>query len=80
MHAFVGFAELAGIARMHGQAKGAAIDLRGADLDEFEQFRVEAGLIDISLQRGDGLVGGGAYFDDINSLLHGKLPWLSLAQ
>ena len=39
-------------------------------------FGVEAGLIDITLQRRLGLEGGWAHFGDINSLLHGDLPVL----
>ncbi len=49
MHTIVALAEFAGVAGVHDQAKGAAIDLRGADLDEFAQFRVKTGLIDVSL-------------------------------
>ena len=58
MHAFIGFADLACFARMHGQAISAAVDLRRADLDELAQFRIESGLVDIPLQGTRCLKGG----------------------
>jgi hypothetical protein len=49
MHAIVAFAERAGVAGVNDQAEDAAIDLRGADIDEFAQFRVKTGLVDLTL-------------------------------
>ena len=49
VHALVGFAELARVARVHSEAIGATVDLRSADLDQFAQLRIKTGLIDIRL-------------------------------
>ena len=72
----LGGAVLAGVARVHDQAVGAAVDLRGADFDEFAQFGVEPGLIDISLQRSRRLVGRRIDLGHVDSLLHERSPLL----
>ncbi len=71
VHALVAFAELARVARMHGEAIGAAVDLA--------QLGVELGLIDISLQRGHRLVGRRIDLGHVDALLHEPAPLLGFA-
>src|SRR5262249_53560505 len=62
--------------RMHVDAVGAAVDLRGADLDEFHQARLEAGG-DRERRAGPHLhdVGGGG--EEINLSSHWTIPFVS---
>src|SRR5581483_1800450 len=60
------------VARMHGDTEGAAVDLRGTNLHEVAQLRIEPGLVDVGLQGSHGLIGGGTDLGDINARLHGK--------
>jgi hypothetical protein len=57
VHALVGFAELARVARVHSEAIGATVDLRSADLGQVAQLRIKPGLIDIRLECCNRLMG-----------------------
>src|SRR5262249_8124499 len=74
--ALLGLALAAGFGRMHVDAVGAAVDLRGADLDEFHQARLEAGG-DRERRAGPHLhdVGGGG--EEINLNSHWTIPFVS---
>ena len=52
-------AQLARVLGVHLQAEGALVDLRGADLDQLHQQRLEPVLLHGALQRQHGLIGGG---------------------
>jgi hypothetical protein len=79
MHSLVGLAMLACVARVHGQAIGAAVDLRRTDFYELAQFRIKPGSIDIRLQGSHGLKRGRTHFGDVNSLLHEDLVMADVA-
>src|SRR6185437_9949561 len=49
-------AELARVRDMHRDAKGTAVDLRGAHFDQLQQAMVQAALIDDGLQAAHGLI------------------------
>src|SRR5262249_56955433 len=74
--ALLGLALAAGFGRMHVDAVGAAVDLRGADLDEFHQARLEAGG-DRERRAGPHLhdVGGGG--EGIKLSSHWTIPFVS---
>src|SRR5262245_37883432 len=73
--ALLGLAPAAGFGRMHVDAVGAAVDLRGANLDEFDQARLEAGLdLEGSAAPGFHDVGGGG--EDINLGSHWTIPFV----
>ena len=60
--ALLGFAHGSGVLGVHVQAERAAIDLRRADLDQFQQFRLQAGvLVHTQAEEGahDALLHGG---------------------
>src|SRR5262249_27388419 len=73
--ALLGLALAAGFGRMHVDAVGAAVDLRGADLHEFHQARLEASG-DRERRAGPCLhdVGGGG--EEINLGSHWTIPFV----
>src|SRR5262249_35627370 len=72
--ALVGLAPAAGLGRMHVDAVGAAVDLRGANLHELSQTRLEAG-VDRERSAGPNLhdVGGGG--EEIDLGCHWAIPF-----
>jgi hypothetical protein len=62
---------------LHVEAIGAAVDLRGAHLDEFDQVLLQTALLDIGLHLLDGAHRGGRGLVRIHALgLHRDSLWL----
>jgi len=57
---------------VHGDAEGAAVDLRCPDLDQFDQRLFDAGRIDIVLQAAERLDGVGGDGDGVEACDRGK--------
>ena len=72
MHPLVAFARLARVPRMHMQAIGAAIDLRGTDLDEFHQRMLEPAFIHVILEAENGVIGIGRGLVAVETFFHGE--------
>jgi hypothetical protein len=64
---------------VHIEAVSAAIDLRSAELDQFEQQRLETALVNILLHGRDGSIDFGIEFLHADSLIHCLLPLMFCA-
>ena len=65
--ALVGFSEFPEAVGVHVDAEGAAVQLRCAQLDQFQQALVEAERVDVLFEAEDGLVGLGRNLFHVNS-------------
>src|SRR5574340_1280131 len=77
VQALLGFAARARVFAMHVEAVGAAVDLRGAHLDEFHERMLKAAVFDVLLQLAHGLEGACGSFHVIKSLFHNVSPLLN---
>ena len=60
----------AGVPGVHVETERAAVDLRGADLDELHQRLLESTVVDVALKVEHRLVAGGMGLGDIESCVH----------
>lgn len=76
LQALLGLAGLARVVGVHVHAVGAAVDLRGAQIDQFDQRTLQAGLGQGLLQAEHGGVGVGRGLGPFEAGGHGESPWL----
>ena len=70
MQPVLALAGAARIARMHREAEGAAIDLRGARLHQLEERLLEPGLLHIGFHLAERLIGAGGECIGVKARFH----------
>ncbi len=76
LQTLLGLAGLARVVGMHVHAVGATVDLRSAQVDQFDQRAFQAGLGQGLFQAEHGGIGVGGGFGPFEAGGHGESPWL----